>query len=61
MASACEIRSVVERLDEFALAEHEGIGDMAQRRQIDIRLAGLDEFGKTAVERRIFGFRCREC
>ena len=30
---------------------------MRQRRQVDIRLAGSDEGGKTRVKCRIFGFR----
>ena len=47
----------MESLDELALAEHEGVGDMAKRRQVDIRGAGFDDLGETTVERRIFRLR----
>ncbi|MGO7205770.1 Gfo/Idh/MocA family protein, partial [Rhizobium ruizarguesonis] len=48
---------ITEAVLEFPLAEHEGVGDVAQRREVDIRFAGLDDFGEATVERGIFLLR----
>ena len=46
--------SVEKRLHHPAPAEHEGVGDMLQRRNVDIGLAGADDLGEALVKPRIF-------
>jgi len=50
-------RSLLERLDLATPAQHERVGDMNQRRQIDVGHAVGDQFGEAAIDRRIFRLR----
>ena len=50
-------RSVDERLYHVALTEHEGVGDVLQRGDVGVGLAGADDLREAPVEHRIFRLR----
>jgi len=52
-----QFSSVKKRLDDIALAQHEGVGDVLEGREVDVRGAGADDLGEALVERGVFGFR----
>ena len=50
-------RSVQERLHDVAFAEHKGIGDMLERREVGIGCPGADDFREPSIKHRVLGFR----
>ena len=52
---------VEERLGDLSMAEHEGIGHMAERRDVHIRALRRDEIDEMGIDAAIFGIRRIDC